>query len=639
MQIAETIDVLAKSAPINIVWGPGCCRTGDAGPVNWAHICLAELVRAGRIARVLTANSDNQIANVMNDVDLFPDFHETDFPDLAACALPSVYMFGAAGPAVAPRLIEHGAESGPWIVLGCSGSHFGLGEALLTVRHFEQGLWWIGHFDQPPPARLGPDYFSRERGAHFLGGFDAGSFMAYLTRGLSQFPPAFLSKSGNACVSACPPIGRRSPIRQLAIWLSDFNDRLNAAARNRLPAARKMLEQAAGEHGANYESLVTQAIRIFEMELRKTRVNGHAHAIFLGNLAEMRGPKEATYLLHKELQWIEKYPADNLPPSRAELEAMQLAKTYAHLAKFRTGSEAGALFAKAEHALSSVEPGTLAFAVSIDWARLLAQWADQEGGFRSGDLFERAQQKFEYEETIKRSKALRHLRFTYAQALLKHAASVPNSAAAGLLSTTRSQIERQLEDNANDTDCWMFLGRIAFLEASRTPLNQSALQSAAVRCFEKALTLQAAAAGDIYTNWGAALCESAAGADMEALHLLAHANEKFRQAEQAEPNSRLLHKNWSSCLIREARGLGTPEAWQRAREQAERAEAIAAGSGAYNLACIAAECSDREAVCRWLTRSADYGQISPLAHVLRDESFQRLREDPRFQEMLTGIFV
>ncbi len=66
--------------------------------------------------------------------------------------------------------------------------------------------------------------------------------------------------------------------------------------------------------------------------------------------------------------------------------------------------------------------------------------------------------------------------------------------------------------------------------------------------------------------------------------------------------------------------------------------AIDPGSGAYNLACIAANLGDYEAVERWLTRAAEFGKVPTLSHTLRDVNFADLLGERRFRDLLDSIY-
>jgi len=155
MRIAAVIESLQHAGPLNIVWGAGCsyagpdaarepilnlrvnCQLQVAGPeglhdalmsldrdkrrektnrwgIDWAHICLAELLRAGRVARILTANFDLGTVKAATAVLLLPELYENGFPELAASANPCIYSLGEAPPASPPKPVTASAWRGGW---------------------------------------------------------------------------------------------------------------------------------------------------------------------------------------------------------------------------------------------------------------------------------------------------------------------------------------------------------------------------------------------------------------------------------------------------------------------------------------------------------------------------------------------
>jgi len=397
----------------------------------------------------------------------------------------------------------------------------------------------------------------------------------------------------------------------------------------------ELLQEAATARDDEYRALVERAIREYELSLGQLPCSGFMASSSLGSLAEKRSPREATRLRHKGLEWIQQYPAGQLMKA---MEARQIADAYTNLARFRTGPPADALFVKAEQALASTTPDRLGVFLLDQWADLLCQWADQERNSESDAIFSRAQQKFAEAQRLDPNKQERLLR--YCQALRQRAGAISGDRALELLATARAAAEELLSDDGRDATVWHFLGQAAVLEAQKRPGPGPDWRATADRCFEEALKLRPDSAGGILCNWAAALGVFAAErSGEEALELYGQADEKFRESEKLKPASRALRKNWSSLLLREARERGgSAELWERAGQQAEKANAIDPGSGAYNLACIGVEVGDREAVERWLVLSAEYGQIAPLSHILRDVEFESIRLEPWFRRLLDSIF-
>jgi hypothetical protein len=667
MGFAKTIEQLGQAGPLNIVWGAGCSYAGQYaakslidslrinrrlkidGPEglhdalmtldpwtrrektggfasNWAHLCLAELFRTGGVARVLTANFDGGLVTAVSALRLLPALYEKQFPELSVSALPSIYLVGEAPQATVTGLIERGAQTGAWLVIGCSGNHFGLADALRATPRFEHGLHWVGHFDQGPPQSLGTEFFTDSRNAHYIGGFDADSFMAYLLRGLGEFPPAFVREETGVS---------KEPARQLYLWCNGFRERAYRI-RNQFPeSARDLLQKAADARGAGYEQLVDQATRDFELYFRWVPGAGYTASVHLSILAEKRSPAEAVRLCRKGLDFIERFPAGD---RMGELEACQIAKAYTHRASFRTGAEADALYRKAEQTLAAIDPGPMGAFVLEQCADLLCQWADQERNSEADAIFDRAREKFAAAQRLDPKKTERL--FHYCQALHKRAAAVSGERALELSAAARRAAEEMLAGFPKAAGVWQLLGLLAFVDLQKRSGPQPDWLAEAERCFRQAISLRPDAEGDLLGSWAAGLGVSAMESSGEkAIELYTLADAKFAESEKIKPDSRALRKNWSSALLRYAREQkGPAELWERAKQQAEKAETITQGSGAYNLACIAAELGDRDAVERWLTHAAEYGQMMPLSHTLRDVNFQRFREDARFQALLRDIY-
>ena len=385
-----------------------------------------------------------------------------------------------------------------------------------------------------------------------------------------------------------------------------------------------------------YTTLVEQAIREYESHFAESPRNGFMASLSLGQLAEKRSPVKAIRLRRKGLEWIKRFPA---AAGLETMEARQAAEAYSHLARFRNGSEADALFGKAERALSSIAPDRLGALLVDQCADVLCRWADQERNSESGNVFERACRKFKEAHQLNPANKRKRL-FRYAQALRRRASAVSGDRALELLAVARATANELLSGKRKDAALWQFLGLAAVLEAEKRSGRQRAWTDAADRCFQEALHLRGDAAGGILGNWALSLGLFAMSrSGTEAFELYAQANEKFLDSEKIEPKSRALRVNWSAILLREARERrGPAELWERAKRQAEKAEEIDQGLGAYNLACIASNLGDHAAVHRCLVLSAEFGHIVPLSQILRDVNFEIIRGDRWFRELLDGIF-
>lgn len=184
----------------------------DNAPVNWAHMCIALLVKSGYVDRVLTTNFDPLIIKACAMLEQFPavyDIASSDGFDGALISSPSVfYLHGQRTgftllntPAdfrnyashVAP-VIDDTAQNHVWIVAGYSGKNDPAFDHLAGIRSFDQGLLWVGYRDDPPADHVEARLLGWERNSFFVSGYDADSFFITLTRGLGLFPPELVTK-------------------------------------------------------------------------------------------------------------------------------------------------------------------------------------------------------------------------------------------------------------------------------------------------------------------------------------------------------------------------------------------------------------------------------------------------------------
>jgi hypothetical protein len=602
---------IGLAGPLNIVWESGCSDGSDS--LDWPIICLAELWRSGRVARLLTAINGGSIADSTALVNMLPALYERDYPELAAAATPCIYQVPRAEAGAVAGLVARGAQTGPWLVIGAVSDRLGLLDAFKSIGRFEHGLFWVGLFDQPAPALSGSRFFTTERNAHFVSGFDAASFLAYLLREISEFPPKLATGAKGL---PCGVPAKVTPALQLYRWTSAVESDFNSFNNKKAIVAMELWKKAATARGEEYERLLGDAIRAYELHYRVNGGAGWSGAVGLLRLAERRSPREAELLVQKALNWIAVRPTET---QMAHISAWTEADAFSILARSRTGLAADTLFEKSVKFLSDL-PCTqyLADFRAASMAVILCRWADQERGSNSEIIFERGRQA--YEEAQQASyKPDRQLRF--AEALRQRGLALAGEAAQRMFADAHRAIGPLLETSPKDPALLQFAGMLAVAQG-RLAEGES--------CTREAIALQPNRSAELLTTWAGALGTARRFTEAEAV---------FRQSEVVEPDSPALRKSWSSTMIWRARAAdGGAGWWDRAKEQAEKAETIEAGWGAYNLACIAAELGDRESVEKWMSRSAEYGQMPGLSDVLRDESFEQLQNEMWFRDLLIQIF-
>ena len=179
----------------------------DKVQINWAHLCIALLMQAGYVDRVLTTNFDLLVVRACAVLGVFPAIYDfatsqllrrADIPDKAV-----FYLHGQRTGFVLMNteedMAKHSTLLGPvfedagsgrvWIVVGYSGENDPVFRHLAGVPRFDNGLFWIGHGDKEPASHVREELLGQDKDAFFTKSFDADSFFVTLTRALEIFPP------------------------------------------------------------------------------------------------------------------------------------------------------------------------------------------------------------------------------------------------------------------------------------------------------------------------------------------------------------------------------------------------------------------------------------------------------------------
>ena len=181
----------------------------DQARINWAHIALAGLVRAGYVTRVLTPNFDPLVVQACALLNRYPAVY--DFATATGfkpnnVSTPAVYYLH--GQRTGFRLlnrekecerhartlgpvINEAAGLRPWIVVGYSGENDPLFRDLLKKQSFDGGLYWVSHTKDEPPRHL-DGFLSEDESRYYVRGYDADSFFIRLAARLDCFPPALV---------------------------------------------------------------------------------------------------------------------------------------------------------------------------------------------------------------------------------------------------------------------------------------------------------------------------------------------------------------------------------------------------------------------------------------------------------------
>src|SRR5262245_33299025 len=172
----------------------------DKAKINWAHLCIALLVQAGFVDRVLTTNFDLLVVRACALLNEFPaiyDFAASQLfkaPDIPGKAV--VYLHGQHTGFILINtdddFTRHSRLLGPvfedagsgrvWIVVGYSGESDPVFNHLARVDRFDNGLFWVGYQNNEPPPHVEEQLLKPGKDAFYVKGYDADSFFITLTQ-------------------------------------------------------------------------------------------------------------------------------------------------------------------------------------------------------------------------------------------------------------------------------------------------------------------------------------------------------------------------------------------------------------------------------------------------------------------------
>ncbi len=184
----------------------------DKARINWAHIAIAQLMKAGFVDRVLTTNFDLLVVRACTLLGKFPAvydfaasqlFKAADIPDQAV-----FYLHGQRtgfvlmntpeeckkhSTLLAP-VFEDAGKGRVWLVVGYSGENDPVFDHLAKVPRFDNKLYWIVYKDDEPAEHVRQRLLGDGKYAFYVKRFDADDFFVTLAQRLNSFPPDFISK-------------------------------------------------------------------------------------------------------------------------------------------------------------------------------------------------------------------------------------------------------------------------------------------------------------------------------------------------------------------------------------------------------------------------------------------------------------
>ncbi|MGZ3524135.1 MAG: SIR2 family protein [Thermodesulfobacteriota bacterium] len=370
----------------------------DNAKINWAHLCIALLMQAGYVDRVLTTNFDLLVVRACAMLGVFPaayDFaasqllNTADIPDKAV-----FYLHGQRTGFVlmnteedmdkhckllAP-VFEEAGRGHVWIVVGYSGENDPVFSHLTKFSRFESGLYWIGYEDQEPPDHVREELLGQNKDAFFIKGFNADSFFIRLTQDLKLFPPDLIAKPFTYLRCALSNITQKSEFCQ------DIEQ-------NWMRESYYLIDKAI----ENYEGPISEFVNrenIRPMEDKE-------RSVFLITAARyrfMQGQYEQVISYQRN---YDELPSEEL----ADVLSMAYVKYGNQLldqAKEKSGSEADQFFNQAmENYEAALKINTTRHEALHNWGNLLLDKAKRKTGKEAEQLFTESRKKFEAAIEIK----------------------------------------------------------------------------------------------------------------------------------------------------------------------------------------------------------------------------------------------
>lgn len=180
--------------------------------VNWTHVAIAQLLKAGFINRILTPNFDNLVQRSCSLVGEFPAIYDLATSSLFRTDLlfdkSVIHLHGQhtgfilcntekeveSQSEILKPIFEQLDQKSLWIIIGYSGNNDPIFRLLAKKELFEHRLFWIGYENNEPSEMLKKELLSEEKYAFYVNGYNSDDFFVKVSQELGCFPPTFIQK-------------------------------------------------------------------------------------------------------------------------------------------------------------------------------------------------------------------------------------------------------------------------------------------------------------------------------------------------------------------------------------------------------------------------------------------------------------
>jgi tetratricopeptide (TPR) repeat protein len=600
--------------------------------VNWGHIALASLMKAGYIGRVLTFNFDSVLARAAGVSGLYPatyDFGVSPADTFDHIVTPSILHLHGQGHGLAMMnsaeeteaharklvpLFKDTFEKSNVLVIGYSGKGDKAFSHLKDTYANRKRLYWCNFEERAPESHVAEILAKGSSTAKYFEGADFDNFMIDLATELKAFPPLLFSDTAQHVLDDIAPIvappedvrGAEGLLDELKLdlkdWQKTLKDKISIKIRNAM--LKKDWTAAIALEGKAVSTDDREEI-------------AWAYTMQGNELSDFAQIKNDETLFH---QSFAKYEAAlKIKPDKHEA-LHNWGAALSDLAKLKNDE---ALFhqsiAKFEAALK-IKPDD--HETLNNWGNALSDLARLQN---DEALFHESFVKFEAALKIKPD--LNAALYNWGNAL-SDLAKLKNDEALFRESFAKYEAALKIKPDLHEA---LYNWGNALLDLARLKNDETSFHQSFAK-YEAALKFKPDD-HEALNNWGVALLGLARLKNDETSFHQSFA--KYEAALKIKPDKHEALNNWSSAISGLYHLSGDRLLLPRIESLAAQAEKIS-GRPDYNLACVYA-LQDKEDACRaQLFKCKNAGTLPDAAHLAVDEDMKSCWEKDWFKALVAG---
>ena len=573
--------------------------------INWAHICIALLMKSGYVDRVMTTNPGPILSKACALMGEFPPVFDCvaqhiNWPDLLADKA-IIHLYGQKfgnRPDSLDGAFEVTGGKGPWVVVGHKGEKDPVYEQLQKAATFDEGLHWVISNSAENNKDVLGEILTKEKNGFHIGEHDADAFFISLTQKLMIFPPDIILRPFTHlggilnCLTPFPIPGQKEGFSITDLLLMQTQRAIEQF---------EEVEAGAEDFGANQDASLLDDNDLLTaiIEARNGLLTGDTAKILkhakqyeqtpslqLGNLlhwayitmgnplfaqAQGKAKAEAATMLQKASEYFK--AALGIHPDDHEV-LITYGKIITELAKLKGGDEAENLFALAAEKFKIIlEQDPSQHKASYNLGLVLVEQANARSDETSDDLYAEAIKGFE--AAAKGDPNHFDSYYGWGFALSAQARKKKGAEALKLFGQAAEKFQAALKINPTNCDALLQMGHaLMVFSSSKKREEADRVLSMAGEKFQSAIKLQPDS-HDGYFGLGESLYRRGTmGQSAKMEELLNQAIENFKTAYSLKPNILKVNFYWGvslSCLAERKEGGEAETLFSQAAEKFQTA--------------------------------------------------------------------